>query len=264
MVILMENHSYREMVGSRTAPYLNMLADRYGMATASYATAHPSLPNYLALVSGSTQGVVKDCTTCVANAPQLVDQLQRAGIRWRAFMEGSPSQCFRGAAPSFDRHHDPFVYAPHIVDNPAECDRIVPLKTFVPALVRGGLPPFVWVTPDVEHDMHTGTVAQGDAWLRQFLSPVLQSTWYRDGGIVIITFDEATGGTDSGCCTGAAGGHVMTVVISPSTPRGARLSRPVDGAGILRTIESLYRLAFLGAAANPRSGSLIPLLGSRG
>jgi phospholipase C len=261
MVIVMENHGYAQIIGSPTAPYLNALAQRYGLATASYATAHPSLPNYLELVSGSTQGVTDDCTPCVANAPQIVDQLQKAGIGWRAYMEAAPSSCFTGSAFPFDRHHDPFVYAPHIVDDPAECGRVVPFATFGSALSDGTLPPFVWVTPDVEHDMHTGTVAEGDAWLRTTLSTVLSSAWYRDDGAVIVTFDESTGGTAAGCCTGAAGGHVVTLVVSSRTPHDARMSTPIDGAGILRTVEAIYGLPYLGAAANPKSGTILPLVG---
>lgn len=200
MVIVMENHGYSQVVGNTTAPYLNGLARRYGVATASYATSHPSLPNYLALVSGSTQGIVDDCTTCTANGLQLADQLQQARIPWAAYMEAAPSTCFTGTAPPFDRHHDPFVYAPHIVADPAECDRVKPFATFGRALAGGSLPSFVWVTPDVEHDMHTGSVAAGDSWLHQLLVPVLASPWYRDDGVIIVTFDESTGATDAGCC----------------------------------------------------------------
>ena len=263
MVILLENHGYSSIIGSPTAPYLNRLADRYGLATASYATTHPSLPNYLELVSGSTQRIAVDCTTtCTANGRQVVDQLRAKGIRWRAYMEGAPGACYTGSgAYPYDRHHDPFVYAPHIVQNRSMCDAIVPFSALRPELARGSVPPFVWVTPDVEHDMHTGSVRQGDAWLSQQLPVILRSSWYRAGGIVVITFDESGGTTGSGCCSGAAGGHVATLVVSARTPRGARLATPLDGAGILRTIEALYGLPYLGAAGDPRSGTLLPLLG---
>lgn len=262
MVVVFENHGYSSIITSPTAPYLNTLARRYGLATASYATTHPSLPNYLALVSGTTQGITEDCTaTCSANAPQIVDQLHAHHIGWRAFMEAAPSRCYTGSgAYPYDRHHDPFVYAPHITANAQQCDDIVPYTTLAPELASGRAPPFLWVTPDVEHDMHTGTVAQGDQWLHAQLPAILSSSWYRNGGIVIITFDESSGGTASGCCAGADGGHVATIVVSTRTPPGARLATPVDGAGILRTIESLYRLPYLGAAANPHSGTLLPLL----
>jgi phosphatidylinositol-3-phosphatase len=58
--IVMENHSYNQIIGSRDAPYITQLANRFGLATNFYAESHPSLPNYLAMTSGSTQGVVDD------------------------------------------------------------------------------------------------------------------------------------------------------------------------------------------------------------
>jgi hypothetical protein len=265
MLIVFENHGYTSIIGNPTAPYLNGLAKRFGLATASYATTHPSLPNYLELVSGSTQGITTDCTTtCSANGPQVVDQLGRRGIGWRAYMEGVHGACYTGAGDyPYDRHHDPFVYAPHIVDKRTTCGRVVPFATLAPALAKGTAPPFIWVTPDVLHDMHTGSVRQGDSWLGAQLPAVLRSRWYRDGGVVIITFDESGGTTTAGCCTGAAGGHIATIVVSSRTRPGARMARPVDDAGVLRTVEALYHLPYLGAARNPRSGTLLPLLGMK-
>lgn len=261
MVIMLENHGYPQIVGSATAPYLNALIARYGLATASYADTHPSLPNYLDLVSGSTQGITTDCTTtCTANGPQLVDQLQAAGIGWRAYIESMPTPCYTGPTGQlYDRHHNPFVYAPHLVDNAAECANVVPLTLLTAQLAAGTAPTFLWITPNVQHDMHTGTVAQGDTWLAHELPSVMASSWYRSGGTIILTFDE--GVTNSGCCGGAAGGHIATVVVSAATPRGDQLSTPVDHAGVLRTIEELYGLPFLGTAADPSSGTLLPLLG---
>ncbi len=96
MLILMENHSYSDIIGNPDAPYLNSLASRYRLATASYATTHPSLPNYLELMSGSTQGITTDCATCTADGTQLVDQLQAAGIGWKGYMESMPSPCYTG------------------------------------------------------------------------------------------------------------------------------------------------------------------------
>lgn len=262
MVIVLENHGYGAIIGNPTAPYLNGLADRYGLATASFATTHPSLPNYLMLASGSTQGVTTDCTACTAGAPQLADQLQSAGISWHAYMESAPTACYTGGAYPYDRHHDPFVYAPHLVDDRNECANVVPFNQLGPALLAGTAPCFIWITPNVEHDMHTGSVAEGDAWLSQQLPGVLRSSWYEDQGVVVITWDEGT--TDAGCCgNAAAGGHVATIVVSARTPHGGRSGTSVDGAGILRTVEALYGLPFLGAAADPVNGTLLPLLGMR-
>src|SRR5207302_722373 len=97
VVLVMENAESGSVLGSPSAPYVSSLVSRYGVATRSYAITHPSLPNYLALTSGSTQGVESDCTNCHFAAANLVDQLQRAGISWKAYLEGVPGACFRGA-----------------------------------------------------------------------------------------------------------------------------------------------------------------------
>src|SRR6202035_1704229 len=95
VVIVMENAEYGEVIGNPAAPYVNALARRYGLATQSYAITHPSLPNYLALTGGSTQGITSDCTGCHVSAVNIVDQLERAGISWGAFLEDVPSPRFR-------------------------------------------------------------------------------------------------------------------------------------------------------------------------
>jgi hypothetical protein len=95
VIIVMENADYGEVIGSSAAPYLNALARRYALATQSFAITHPSLPNYLALTSGSTHGVSSDCTDCHVSATNIVDQLEAAGISWAAYLEDVPKPCFR-------------------------------------------------------------------------------------------------------------------------------------------------------------------------
>ena len=97
VVIVMENAEYGEVIGNRAAPYVNALARRYGLATQSYAITHPSLPNYLALVSGSTHGISSDCTGCRVHGTNLVDELEAGGISWKAYLEDVPAPCFDGA-----------------------------------------------------------------------------------------------------------------------------------------------------------------------
>src|SRR5579883_1848519 len=95
-VIVMENKEYDDIIGSPNAPYLNHLAATYGLATEYFANYHPSLPNYLELISGANQGITDDCGTCSVDAPNLVDQLEAHGKTWRAYMEDLPSPCFNG------------------------------------------------------------------------------------------------------------------------------------------------------------------------
>src|SRR3954471_11735366 len=68
VLLVMENKEQGRVIGSRSAPFLNRLARRGGAATQSFGVRHPSLPNYIALVSGSTQGITDNCTDCSANA----------------------------------------------------------------------------------------------------------------------------------------------------------------------------------------------------
>src|SRR5262245_46342207 len=74
--IVLENHEASSIIGSSSAPYINSLAQKYGLATNYYGIRHPSLPNYLALIGGDTFGITSDCRTCFVNAPNLVDQLE--------------------------------------------------------------------------------------------------------------------------------------------------------------------------------------------
>ena len=111
VLIVMENKEAGAVLGSSSAPYLNRLVRRYGLASASYAVTHPSLPNYLALTSGSTQGVSSDCTSCHFSARNLVDELEARAISWRGYFEDVPSPCFAGAgAGGYARKHNPFIY----------------------------------------------------------------------------------------------------------------------------------------------------------
>src|SRR5947207_15846743 len=129
-VILMENKDYERIVDNTgQAPYLNELAQQYGLATNYYAITHPSLPNYLALTGGSTFGIDSDCTDCSVGATSLVDQLERAHLSWRAYLEGLPHPCFTGAtSDAYAKKHNPFAYYRRVTGIPSRCARLVPLN----------------------------------------------------------------------------------------------------------------------------------------
>jgi hypothetical protein len=128
VVVVMENKEQGRVLGSTNAPYLTRLARRGGVAANSFGVRHPSLPNYIALVSGSTQGITSDCTSCTAPAPNLAGQLERADRTWGAYLEGLPAPCARpSTAGRYAKKHDPFAYDPAIAASPARCRRRVPL-----------------------------------------------------------------------------------------------------------------------------------------
>ena len=259
MLIVEENRSESDVIGSSDAPYINGLASRYGLATASYGQSHPSLPNYLELLSGSTHRVSDDGTQYSFAGPTLVDQLEGRHITWRAYMESMPSACYTGSSSGqYAKKHDPFMYFQSITDNASQCQNVVPVRSLQTDLKSPQAADFIWITPNLCNDGHDCSTTTADAWLQTELATVLTSSWFQQNGLVIITWDE--GSDSSGCCGGADGGHIATIVIAANQQAHLTSAHPVDHAGTLRTIEQLYGLPFLGDAACTCSGDLNPLI----
>jgi hypothetical protein len=253
ITIVMENKEYGDVIGNRAAPYVNRLARRYGLATRSYGVRHPSLPNYLALTSGSTQGIDSDCTECHVDATSVVDQLQAAGVTWKAYMEDMPKPCFRGAgAGGYAKKHNPFAHYDDVAGDPERCHLIVPFGQLATDLRRGSLPTYVFISPNLCHDMHDCGVATGDGFLAQRVPILLRALGPQ--GYLVLTWDE--GSSNRGCCGGSAGGHVATIVAGPLVRRGARTGRPLDHYGALRTVQETLGLPPLGAAGDRQHGRL--------
>ena len=181
MVIVDENHSQQQVIGNAQMPYLNSLASRYGLATRWNDLSHPSLPNYLGLISGSVQDDPHDTTPADRTypGPTVVDQLARAGYSWKAYIEDMPQPCDLTATYSpgnYDVNHNPFAYFDSVRRDHAQCDRVVPFTQFGTDLRDNTAPDFIWVSPNLINDMHNGNYAQGDGFLRQQVSVVLASS----------------------------------------------------------------------------------------
>jgi phosphatidylinositol-3-phosphatase len=256
VVVVMENAEYEQIIGNRAAPYVNLLARRYGLAIDSHAITHPSLPNYLALTSGSTQGIESDCTSCAVSARNIVDQLEAAGVSWRAYLEGLPRPCYEGAGSGgYAKKHNPFAYYRDVSGSPARCSKLVGFGALAADLRSGALPTFAWVSPNLCDDGHDCATATADHFLARTIPLLLRELGAH--GFLVLTWDE--GSSDSGCCGAAHGGHVATIVAGPDVRRRARSSTPLDHYGVLATIEDALRLPRLAGAADPRAGSLAGL-----
>src|SRR3954469_9345476 len=267
VLIVMENKEQGRVIGSRSAPFLNRLARRGGVATQSFGVRHPSLPNYIALVSGSTQGITDDCTGCTANGRNVADQLEAAQRTWGAYLEGLPRPCARPAfAGRYAKKHDPFAYDDKIAASPARCRRRVPLRRLADDIRRDRLPDFSVIAPDLCNDTHDCSVRTGDRFLSRVVPAVLSALGPH--GFVVVTYDE--GDSDRGCCGGppggriphrvaGPGGRIATVVAGPDVRRGTRMTQPIDHYGVLASIEDAFGLPRLGAARDPRDGKLRPL-----
>ena len=238
MVIVEENRNESDVIGSRDAPYVNSLAQRYGQATMAFGQSHPSLPNYLELLSGSTQGVTDDGTGYAFAAPTLVGQLQSRGIGWRAYMEGMPSPCYSGAGSNgYAKKHDPFMYFTAIMQNARACSNVVPFSQLRTDLDTNAAPPFLWVTPNLCNDGHDCSTAVADRWLSHVVPEIQATAAWKQDGILVITWDE---GED-------AANHILTLVIRPGAPH-ATSNRYYDHYSLLATIENRFGVARLGAA----------------
>jgi len=239
VLVVFENEGAAAIEGNPSAPTFNALARRYATLTNYDAVAHPSLPNYLALVSGSTHGITSDCTDCVVEARSLADTLAAAGKTWKTYAEDLPYPGFTGgSAGRYAKKHDPFLYFRDVVDSRFRRDRVVPFPQLARDLAQRRLPDFSLVVPNLCDDMHDCSVATGDAWLKARVVPLLRSPELR-GGVVFVVFDEGT--SDTG-----GGGRVDALALGPTVRHGVRFTKPTNHYGLLRTIEDAWKLPRLG------------------
>jgi hypothetical protein len=235
--IVLENKD-DSAITPHAAPYMARLAKRCGLATNMHAITHPSLPNYLALASGSTQGVTDDrppAEQAPMPGPSIFGQL---GEDWSSPQESMRGNCRLTSEGRYAVKHNPAAY---FLDARDACRRRnVPLRG-TPSLARK----LTVVTPDMCNDMHDCPVATGDRWLSRFVPKLLASRTYRAGRtILVITFDENSG---------AEGNRIWTAVVAPSVRPGTRSGRTFTLYSVLRTTEEVLDLPLLGGARSAAS-----------
>jgi acid phosphatase len=239
VVVVMENHSYAGIIGNPAAPFINALARRGALFTRSYAVTHPSQPNYLALFSGSTQGVTGDGCPQEFTAPNLAADLIKAGRSFAGYAEDLPGTgspvCVAG---DYARKHVPWTDFANV---PASVS--LPFTSFPADFAR--LPAVSFVIPGLCHDMHDCSVAAGDAWLRDRIGGY--ADWaMTHHSLLVLTWDEDDDST---------GNHIVTIFAGQPV-RPGRYAEPVTHYAVLATIEAAYSLPRDGqaAAARPVTG----------
>ena len=235
--IVMENHRYEQVIGSSSAPYVNQLADTFGLATKYTALSHPSLPNYIAMTSGQIPSGLGDDGPPSSHPlaiPSIFGQLKGD---WRALQESMPSHCALSGQGNYAPRHNPAAYYTPLRSLCATRD--VPLSATPDLGAR-----FTFVTPNLCNDTHDCSVATGDTWLKGFIEKVLKSPEYTSGQtVVFLTWDESDG---------TAANHIPTIVISPTTSK-IKNATPFNHYSLLRTTEELLGLSPLGKAATAAS-----------
>ena len=230
-LIVMENHTREQAL---SGPFLASLAAKYRTADNYHGVAHPSVPNYLAMTSGSTWGVTDDSYYSLPKK-DLGTQLTDAGVSWKAYMDGldPAAGCIDSPVP-YDPGHNPFAFYG------GQCPpNVVPL-TGLSADLSGNTPMFTWITPDRCHDSHDCNVSVADDWLRGQVGQIMDSQAWKKDGVLFVTYDEDDTSADN---------QVLMVVASPGMSHKTSTKR-YDHYSLLATIEDLLGVGRLGEARN--------------
>ena len=236
VVVVMENHSFSQIIGNANAPYINALAEQNANFTQSFAIEHPSQPNYLDLYSGSNQGVTDDSCPHAFNTANLGGQLIAANFTFAGYSEGLPAAgstvCSSGTAPyTYQRKHNPWV---NFGDVPAASNQ--PFSAFPGDFTL--LPTVSFVVPNQCHDMHDCSVATGDAWLQANIDPYAQ--WAKlHNSLMVLTWDENDSSIPNRITTIFVGAHVVP----------GQYAETINHYTVLATLEALYGLDAIGGAA---------------
>ncbi|HEY4033278.1 MAG TPA: alkaline phosphatase family protein [Ktedonobacteraceae bacterium] len=235
VIVMEENHDFSEIIGSSSAPYINALASLGASLTDSHAVTHPSEPNYLALFAGSTFGLSDDSCPNTFTSANLAQELIHAHGTFGGYSEDLPSVGYTGCSSSnYARKHNPWV---NFTNVPSSVN--MPLTKFPtnPANYRL-LPTISIVIPNLQDDMHDGTVGQGDTWLQSHINSYV--TWAKTHrSLLIVTWDEDDNSNAN---------QIPTIFVGPMVKAG-KYGENVSHYNVLRTLESMYGLAPVGSSA---------------
>jgi phosphatidylinositol-3-phosphatase len=258
-LVVLENHSFSQVMGNPSMPYLNSLASAHSLAASYFADGHPSIPNYFMLTTGMTETFDDSFSQIVADN-NLVRALTSANKTWKAYIEGLPSAGYTGPdVGTYLKHHNPFAYLSDVTGSPTQAANMVPFSQFSPDLAAGSLASFVYLLPDSQNDAHdcpggaaTCTddqkLAAADNWLKASIDPLLRSPQFGNS-VLVITFDESisTDVTDGG-------GQVMTVLVGPHVKSAFRSTTTYQHQSLLRLILELLKVSDMpGASATAPS-----------
>jgi phospholipase C len=241
----MENKNYSSIIGNSAAPFENLIAQECGLATNYHAVAHPSLPNYIALTSGSTQGITDDDPPSAhpLNVDSIFGQVQS-----KSYEETMPTNCALSGSGNYAVRHNPEAYYLPVRTQCATDN--VPMGSLASGALQndvasGTLPAFSFLTPNLCNDMHDCSVATGDAWLAGWVPQIVAGSDYQTGHLaIVIVFDENGGGGSN---------QVYAAVISPYTVPGTHDATNFTHYSLLRTTEEILGAPLLGNAGTATS-----------
>jgi phosphatidylinositol-3-phosphatase len=249
-LVVEENHSYSQVIGNAAMPYLNGLAAKYGLATQYFANVHPSIGNYFMLTDGQIE-TLNDAFSGIVSDDNIVREIVKANKSWHSYAESLPGVGYLGGDvyPYF-KHHNPFAYFSDVVGT-SQANNIVPFSQFASDLESGSLPDFSFIVPNALNDAHDGSLASADQWLSINIDPLIKSSSFHNGGLLVIVFDESV---LSDLTHG--GGHVTMIVVGPQVKSGFQSATFFQHQSTLRLM-----LFTLGINSFPGSAASAPDMG---
>jgi phosphatidylinositol-3-phosphatase len=247
-IVVEENANFGDVIANPALPYLNGLANQYGLATNYFANAHPSIPNYFELTTGQILTLIDASTPhdFPVSSQNVVRELLGSGKSWKSYAEDMPSVGYIGGDTGrYAVRHNPLAYLTDVQNDPAQVQNLVPFSQFATDLSATKLPDYSFIVPNLCDDAHDCSLATADAWLKSNIDPLIQSAQFQKDGLLVIVFDEAnTLDLTSG------GGHVAAIVVSPLAKRGYKSIAFYQHQSVLRlTLEGLGVTKLPGDAA---------------
>ena len=245
-ILVEENANYSDVIGNSAMPYLNGLANQYGLATQYYADTHPSIGNYLMLTTGQilTNDDTQTPVSFPVSADNVVRELIASSMTWKQYAESIPSVGYVGVdSGEFATRHAPLPYMTD-AQTTAQRQNIVPFTQLAADLANNTLPNYSFITPNVCDDAHDCSLTVADIWLHTNINPLIMSGPFQKDGLLIIVFDES--GTDNT----NGGGRVAAVIISPLAKAGYKSTIVYRHESVLRLmLEGLGVTRLPGATA---------------
>jgi acid phosphatase len=238
ILIIEENRSF-STVYPYGMPWLSALGDVYGIATNYFSDEPGSLLDYLWLSSGSGEhdfGCGGSKCMHVVTSDNIFRELGKSGLSWKVYADSLPYAGYMGVqSGEYVKRHNPAPWYSDVAYHPAKQKKIVPFPRFAKDLAARNLPNYSLIIPNLLHDAHSGTLAQADHWLKQYINPVLNSSYFKPGGdgVMFITFDNGDGDHQ---------GQVFTAVIGPNVIHGSKVNKPFRHENTLRTMMELLGL----------------------
>ena len=254
--IVMENHSKADILGNAQAPFINQLAKDNAIAGGYHDTyVHPSEPNYLWMAAGQNFGVLDDSDPAahhIDSTAHIADQLEMAGLSWKSYQEGMGAPCGLVSHDRYAAKHNPFVYFNDIngwdgttFQPSTRCNsHVVDYSQFDVDLKNNALPKYAFITPNLDNDMHDGSVALGDSWLKSEVGKIVGTEAFNNGGVIFLLWDEGSG-------TFGPSDDPPFIAISPNAQPGLVSATDYDTSSYLKTVQTILGIEQLPCGTDP-------------